>query len=595
MLANLRVVTDTSQQQIQVLHVDDDSSVTDLTKTFLEREDDRLVIKTATSADDGLQIINEHPPDCIVSDYNMPGMDGLEFLQAVREDKPNLPFILYTGKGSEEIASNAISAGVTDYLQKGGGTNQYTILANRIANAVSRYHAQTNYQELFESTEVGLVVDDVETGTILDVNQAYADIAGYDRQDIIGKNPAELSSASSVVTEADAEQLITKAVQDGPQSFEWHHETEDGEKRWADVTLTPVVLDGRQLVLASVTDISGHKQREQKLQRYERIIKNLDDVATVIQPDGTITYVSPSVQRLLGYEPADLLGENGFEYQPPETREAVADGIEHVLENPGEPHTVQTRFRQADGSWCWIESTLRNRLDDAVIDGILVSSRDITQRRQRKKQLQERNERLEEFTSVVSHDLRNPLTVAEGHLELAQDTCESDHLARAADAIDRSQALIKDLLTLALEGEGVAEVKPVKIADVAESSWQAVKTADAALETYATETIQANRSRLRQLFENLFRNAVEYGGDDLTVSVGATGDGFYVADTGSGIPETEREEVFKTGYSTSEEGTGFGLRIVEQVANAHGWEVTVIESEQGGARFEIIGVERTAS
>ena len=125
-----------AQQEIQILHVDDEPSMTDLTATFLEREDDQFSVETATSADEGLQHLGDRPPDCIVSDYNMPGMDGLEFLQAVRDDYPDLPFILFTGKGSEEVASDAISAGVTDYLQKKSGTEQYELLANRIRNAV---------------------------------------------------------------------------------------------------------------------------------------------------------------------------------------------------------------------------------------------------------------------------------------------------------------------------------------------------------------------------------------------------------------------------------------------------------------------------
>jgi signal transduction histidine kinase len=111
-------------------------------------------------------------------------------------------------------------------------------------------------------------------------------------------------------------------------------------------------------------------------------------------------------------------------------------------------------------------------------------------------------------------------------------------------------------------------------------------------ETDTTQTIQADQSRLRQLFENLYRNAVEHGGDDLKVSVSAIEDGFYISDSGPGIPESDCEDVFKAGYSTNKGGTGFGLRIVEQIADAHGWEIVPTESEGGGARFEITGVEK---
>ncbi|MFC7058608.1 response regulator [Halovenus salina] len=122
--------------EIRVLHVDDEAEFADLTSSFLKQEDSRITVETATSANEGLDRLGQDGYDCIVSDYNMPGQTGVQFLDAVRKEHPDLPFILFTGKGSEEIASEAISAGVTDYLQKGSKAEQYELLANRIQNAV---------------------------------------------------------------------------------------------------------------------------------------------------------------------------------------------------------------------------------------------------------------------------------------------------------------------------------------------------------------------------------------------------------------------------------------------------------------------------
>lgn len=121
--------------------------------------------------------------------------------------------------------------------------------------------------------------------------------------------------------------------------------------------------------------------------------------------------------------------------------------------------------------------------------------------------------------------------------------------------------------------------------------WRNVDTADATLVTDIDRTIRADEGRLRQLFENLIRNAVEHGGDDITVTVGELDTGFYVEDTGPGIPVDEREDVFEAGYSTQEDGTGFGLRIVERMIDAHDWKIHVTEGSEGGARFEITDVE----
>jgi Signal transduction histidine kinase len=151
--------------------------------------------------------------------------------------------------------------------------------------------------------------------------------------------------------------------------------------------------------------------------------------------------------------------------------------------------------------------------------------------------------------------------------------------------------LIDDLLALAREGNRVAEFEPVAFVEMSERCWEGVETDQATLQVEDLPVINADRSRLQQMFENLYRNAVEHGGSDVSVRIGTSDDGFYVADTGPGIRESEREAVFEAGYSTDEEGTGFGLRIVEEVADAHGWDVAVTESEQGGTRFEVSGVE----
>ncbi len=182
---------------VRVLHVDDDPEFVDLASTFLERDNDEMCVETAITIDEGMGLLDTHDIDCIVSDYEMPGQNGIEFLQTVRERYPDLPFLLFTGKGSEEIASDAISAGVTDYLQKGGGTDQYTVLANRIRNAVEKYWIEheldttrRQYQQIVEQNLVGIYI--IQDGEFVYVNPKLAEIHGYDRETIIGMSPLEL-------------------------------------------------------------------------------------------------------------------------------------------------------------------------------------------------------------------------------------------------------------------------------------------------------------------------------------------------------------------------------------------------------------------
>jgi signal transduction histidine kinase len=220
----------------------------------------------------------------------------------------------------------------------------------------------------------------------------------------------------------------------------------------------------------------------------------------------------------------------------------------------------------------------------------------------RKRTLERQNDRLEKFVDVVGHDLRNPLSVAMGELELARETGDDEHLDAVAAEHERMVELIEDLLTLARDGRPVQSREPVAVAECASVSWSHVDTGNASLVVDATTTVDADRGRLRRLFENLFRNAVEHGstsnrtqsGDDaefeeVTVTVGdLPGDeGFYVADDGPGVPAADRDDVFERGYSTQDSGTGFGLAIVREIADAHDWTVSVATAESDGARFEI--------
>lgn len=151
----------------RVLHVDDDSDFVELAAEFIQREDDRLVVDVALTARDALKRLSEDDIDCVISDCEMPDVDGIDFLEAVRDAHPELPFILFTGKGSEEVASEAISAGATEYMQKEGGTDQYAVLANRVTVACEGYLSQLQLHqmtELYETmlqtmTEVVLVTD----------------------------------------------------------------------------------------------------------------------------------------------------------------------------------------------------------------------------------------------------------------------------------------------------------------------------------------------------------------------------------------------------------------------------------------------------
>ncbi|AOW81068.1 histidine kinase [Halodesulfurarchaeum formicicum] len=222
--------------------------------------------------------------------------------------------------------------------------------------------------------------------------------------------------------------------------------------------------------------------------------------------------------------------------------------------------------------------------------GRLLVFTDVTQEERARREQTRQNERLDRFTSTVSHDLRNPLTVARGRLEIAAEETDSEHVETALSALERMETMIEDLLDLARHGQPIDETEPVSLSTAATEAWEMVQTHEATLEVAGERTFEADPDRLASLFENLFRNAVEHAGPDVTVTVEPIEEGFAVGDDGPGIPPEERSKVLESGYSTADSGTGFGLAIVSEVADAHGWSVQVTAREAGGARFEFSGV-----
>ena len=216
-----------------------------------------------------------------------------------------------------------------------------------------------------------------------------------------------------------------------------------------------------------------------------------------------------------------------------------------------------------------------------------------THLQQREAALESERDRLAEFADIISHDLQNPLNIAIGYLTCAQSTCECEELEKIDSALERMETIIDETLTLAKQGDAVDQCEPVVITRLVESCVKVTDIDEDAIDVVDEFTIKADPNRLAHIFENLCQNAVDHGWSDVSVTIGKTADGFYVADDGPGIPPEKQDDIFETGYTTSQDGTGLGLQIVTQVVQAHDWSISVTTSESGGARFDITGVTFT--
>jgi signal transduction histidine kinase len=283
-----------------------------------------------------------------------------------------------------------------------------------------------------------------------------------------------------------------------------------------------------------------------------------DRFLLAVAVDGEVLFAGPSVPDVVGVERDALVGSELLNRVHPTDREPAADG-----------------------DWVWLESRTRKA---------------------RERRLTDRNERLDRFASIVSHDLRNPLSVIRGSIEMARLRGETEPLERGERAVERIDQLVSELLTLARQGTGMDEPTEFALASVARDAWETAAEGDerAELVVAGDAQVYGDRGRMRQALENLFRNAREHGtpgaaeaavdgcedvptdgdeeapasGDDaLTVLVTATDEGFLVADDGAGIDPEDRGSVFESGFTTRADGTGYGLDIVREIVESHGWTV----------------------
>jgi PAS domain S-box-containing protein len=315
------------------------------------------------------------------------------------------------------------------------------------------------------------------------------------------------------------------------------------------------------------------------------IVRTLDAGIVAIDADRHVTSVNPAATELFG------LGTSAV-------GRPVADVFDHRPELLDWLQSFDAASAPSSATFHVGDTVVEGELSplydarDRHLGGVFLFY-DVTERRRQHERLEQQTERMERFNSVVSHDLRNPLNVAQGHLDLERERRESrsEHLAAVHESLERMKTLIADLRTLTRQGRAIKGTERTTLSTLAERSWRTAETPDAGLTVDDDLAFMADGDRVVQLLENLFRNAIEHGAADASVRVGAIdGEGFYVADDGSGIPEERRERVFEAGYSTATDGTGLGLAIVSTIVEAHGWTVRVTESEAGGARFEITGV-----
>ncbi|QLG49189.2 PAS domain S-box protein [Natrinema halophilum] len=644
LLAQIRTVVDATKRitetgdDVQSPQVDPETTLQterDRFAAFFEHSPDPVIV---TRRGDPIRIVDVNPTFETVFGYD--GSD-VTYTTLVDEivpegtDPVSLADAVDPGEAMKAEVERLTTDGLTEFrlisfaLGIDGDVYEYVIY-NDISEQKSRERELERYRTLVETVGDAMYVLDA-AGKIEMVNDAMAEQLGVSRENLVGSDPTDYMSDEDV--ERGREMLREIVEEDGRNwgTYEIQFEPVDGEPYPAEDNVAPMVDDDGNFVgsVGVIRDVSDRKERERRIRRLHdgtRLLMTSTRVEAVAQVASRVardaldlginavylydetedalvpTAVTDRTEKLLG-EVTPIEREGGLAWDAYEAGEAIAHGdVRHDpnVQDSETPICSEAHIPIGDEGLFVVGSTEPNDFDEEALAlaKILLANVEVAMERARREdelatrtaELERQNDRLDSFASTVSHDLRNPLTIATGHLESLESHIDGEaekHREEIEWALNRMDDLIENVLTLARSGQRLTTTEPVSLDAVVD---QAHRTVDPTLEIVRDEplpTIEADEDRLLVLFENALRNAREHVGEDVTVTIEGTVDGFAIADDGPGISADERDAVLESGYSTDSDGTGFGLAIVSEVVDAHGWSVAVEESEAGGFRLAI--------
>ena len=652
--------------EVRVLVVDaGDARESSHISAQLQHTSDEFGVESAATTDEARTLFDEGGVDCVVVGNEIDATDSISLLSSLRARDDEVPILLLAERRESPLVEAAIDAGATDVLFEDGPPHPVR-LANRIHDAVEEWEARRQAERRVQLTETVRKVGRrlVRATSVTDLLEGVCETlvdAGHCSLAWVGEPAPETSRVEPVAIAGEATEYVEnmavstdggaqsrgpigRALRSGrPQvttdietdpSFEpWRDDALEhglrsglsvplrrGTEEWGVLTVyagDPNVFEGaeRRLLVELADDIAHALHRielQSQLRGYKEAVNRAGHTIYLTDRDGTIQWVNTAFERVTGYDASEVVGKNASILKSGVHGSSFYEDLwGTILDGDVWQGRIINKKKGGDEyvanqTIAPIENDRGERYAFVAVNADVTGSHErIRSLQSNQRQLTRSNERLRTFADGVAHDLRDPLTIAAGNLELAKEGDEA-RLETVGTQLDRMNELVGSMLELAKKGKDTGEIEPVSLAEAAEEAWRHVTSAGStlSLDIDPNWELMADESRLVQLLENLFRNAVEHGttssqdspddavehsDDGVRVTVGRCDGGFFVADDGPGFPADVADDPWAVGVSGND-GTGLGLALVNRIASGHCWTVT-LDSDVGGSVFEFRGVE----
>jgi len=566
---------------IKLLHVDDDTQFLYLLKELLETINKSFNVHSCSSAEEALGLLRDQHFDFIISDYMMPGMNGVEFAQQVRSNS-NTPLIIYTGHGSADLAERAYEAGVNDFMTKSLDSAGVRTLSKRIMTMVGSHRAgmalresEARYKSIVENSLNGVLIARFAEPHLVFVNQTLADMLGYTVDEMMGFTQQQVLG---LVHEDDREKIFSSFE----ERFKGRHEStrfkcrihrKDGAIILLEVSPSIVEYKGEPAVQATFLDVTEREKEDRALKDSEEMYKSLVELA----PDGIITFnlmgfitsANSAYYRLTGFNEEEIIGKHFTKIGAARIRDLPKYiDIFASLVRGEHPASIEFPFLRKDGSHGWGESHFALIKIKGKREAIAIA-RDITNRRNA-------DEKLKVVGKLARHDMRNKMTIIGGYVSLLKMRPHEEETAKESiREIDNAVDQMSMIMDFAADYErlGSEDKKPVDVALSFDSACAMFDLKEVLVENRCKALVVSADSLLSRIFYNFIDNSLRHGGDVRQIRLYSQSSEtlrIVYEDDGVGIPRNKKRKLFA---SNIEEGGIHGLTLISRIVESYGWKI----------------------